>query len=55
MESLQNSEKLKIFVRMKGTFGGHLLSTVMLSVILDISHYHESQMGVIASPLKIDT
>ena len=38
----KSSEQLIILVWMKGTFGGHLWSTAMLSAILNVSHYQKS-------------
>ena len=45
-ENLRNSEnleKLKIPIKIEGTYGGHLGSVTMLLAILDVSHYQKSQ------------
>ena len=39
----ENSEKLKIAFWVEGTFGDHLLLVIILSAILDGSHYEKTQ------------
>ena len=41
--NIRNPEKFNILVWVKGTFGGHLWSAVMLMTILDGSHNQKSQ------------
>ena len=41
IENLWRFEKLKILVFVEWTFGGHFWSVIMLSEILDVSHYQK--------------
>ena len=47
LRSSENMEKLKIPIKIEGTFGGHLGSVTMLLTILDVSHYQKSQKSLL--------